>query len=134
MRSFTALTLLLALISVLQANAGGASRQCNLTQKKGSPKGGRNMKDDNNMGGCNNVVGGGKNGKSMTIGVDGSGGKNGKNRNMNGKSAEGCNNNNGGVFSAPVNLVTPIHNAVNDKQVSKPAASFIAASMIWFAA
>jgi hypothetical protein len=110
MRSFTALTLLLALISVLQTNAG-ASRRRNLTDKSPGKSGSKSSKSPGKSGSKCPGKSGRKSKKVFSHGDAGAG-----------KSKD----------HGLDHLVTSIHNAVNDKQVSKPAATFIAASIIWF--
>jgi hypothetical protein len=122
MRSFTALTLLLALIGVLQTNAGGAFN----LEGKGKGKGSRRLKSDPN------VADGGGNKKSVDAqSVEcGAGSTKGPKDSRKLKKAD-CEET---AIEPIAELVAPIitHSGC-DKQFSKTAAAAsIAGSIIWF--
>ena len=159
MRSFTALTLLLALIGVLQTNAGNVFYLEHKGKVSAKGKGSRRLKSDRNVVNVDNVKSKGKsggaapsgNGKSKSGGAAPSGnGKSGggKSSKSIGADANDCGTSKTGKSGgrklcgvdsqdASVNVVAgtkvPKSAAVCNTQVYKTAAASIAGSVVWFA-
>ena len=146
MRSFTALTLLLALIGVLQTNAGNVFYLEHKGKVSAKGKGSRRLKSDRNVVIFDNVKSKGKSGGAAPSGNGKSGG--GKSSKSIGADANDCGTSKTGKSGgrklcgvdsqdASVNVVAgtkvPKSAAVCNTQVYKTAAASIAGSVVWFA-
>jgi hypothetical protein len=148
MRSFTALTLLLALIGVLQTNAGNVFYLEHKGKVSAKGKGSRRLKSDRNVVIFDNVKSKGKSGGAAPSGNGKSKSGGGKSSKSIGADANDCGTSKTGKSGgrklcgvdsqdASVNVVAgtkvPKSAAVCNTQVYKTAAASIACSVVWFA-